>query len=421
MASWARVGDENAITTLHQALIDDLKRSGHLHTTAAEAAFRAIPRHLFLPGVALDLVYSDEAIPTKYLDGVAVSASSQPGIMAVLLEQLELAPGQHVLEIGAGTGYNAALIAHIIGDLGHVVTIDIDEDIVEDARNHLTSAGFDQVKVIYGDGGLGYPADAPYDRIILTVGACDITPAWREQLTRGGRILLPLSIRGVERVIVFESAGDHLVSTWITRGDAVRLRGAMAGSEMRVQLGSEPGLHIEVDDPSLIDGGTVYRLLTGPSRGYSTKLRLTQDEIDGLRLWLALHEPGYCTLMAEGAWADRGIVPCLTMYSGIWPSCSTDGLLDPASMCVLMRAPDQAPAVNDPLALTPFELFVRSYGSDDTLAHRLITQATAWDFANRPSDDGLRIRAYPLESNYIPSATEKSLTKQWTRLVVDWT
>jgi protein-L-isoaspartate(D-aspartate) O-methyltransferase len=106
------------VSTLHQALVDRLKCAGYIHTPAVEAAFRAVPRHLFLPAVAPDTVYTDEAIPTKRLDGKAVSSSSQPAIMAIMLEQLDLHPGHRVLEIGAGTGYNAALMAHIVGDSG---------------------------------------------------------------------------------------------------------------------------------------------------------------------------------------------------------------------------------------------------------------------------------------------------------------
>ncbi|MFQ5793356.1 MAG: hypothetical protein ACE5JI_23035, partial [Acidobacteriota bacterium] len=87
---------------MHQALVDKLKEMGCIRTPQVEAAFRAVPRHLFLPGVPHDRVYSDDAILTKRVDGQVVSSSSQPAIMAVMLEQLDLHPGQRVLEIGAG-------------------------------------------------------------------------------------------------------------------------------------------------------------------------------------------------------------------------------------------------------------------------------------------------------------------------------
>jgi protein-L-isoaspartate(D-aspartate) O-methyltransferase len=127
--------------------------------------------------VGIEDVYTDRAFPTKHADGRPISSSSQPAIMAIMLEQLALEPGQRVLEVGAGTGYNAALIAQIVGQGGQVVTIDIDEDLVSAARQHLAAAGFDRIHVRCSDGGYGYPEGAPFDRIILTASAWDISRA----------------------------------------------------------------------------------------------------------------------------------------------------------------------------------------------------------------------------------------------------
>src|SRR5574339_136221 len=125
---------------LNQALADELKSRGWIQTPDVEGAFRAVLRHYFLPGRPLEEVYSDHVIPTKQdPEGQWISSSSQPAIMAIMLEQLGLEPGHRVLEIGAGTGYNAALMAHIVGETGQVVTVDIDDDLVESAREHLTA------------------------------------------------------------------------------------------------------------------------------------------------------------------------------------------------------------------------------------------------------------------------------------------
>ena len=129
--------------------------------------------------------------------------------MAIMLEQLNPQPGHRVLEIGAGTGYNAALMGHLVGDSGLVITVDIDDDLVESAREHLGSAGLHRVSVVCGDGGLGYADRAPYDRIILTVGAWDIVPAWWKQLKLGGRLLLPLEVKGgVQKSVAFDRMDD---------------------------------------------------------------------------------------------------------------------------------------------------------------------------------------------------------------------
>src|SRR5205823_13707927 len=113
----------------------------------------------------------DDAIVTKRdADGHPVSSSSQPTIMAIMLDQLGVAAGQRVLEIGAGTGYNAALIASIVGADGAVVSIDIDDDLVASAQANTVAAGYPQVRIVCADGADGFAGAAPYDRIIATVG-----------------------------------------------------------------------------------------------------------------------------------------------------------------------------------------------------------------------------------------------------------
>lgn len=104
---------------------------------------RTVPRHLFLPGIPLDETYPHDNIVTYRDDeGMAVSSASQPGIVGAMLQQLDVRPGHRVLEIGAGTGYNAALLARLAGPEGEVTTVDIDEDVAEGARRNLAAAGY---------------------------------------------------------------------------------------------------------------------------------------------------------------------------------------------------------------------------------------------------------------------------------------
>lgn len=186
--------DPHAAQQMHQALVVNLTHDGLLADPAIAAAFRDTPRHLFLPNHSLEEIYADKAIAVKREGDEWISSSSQPAMMAIMLAQLGLEPGQRVLEIGTGTGYNAALIAHIVGPRGRVISVDIDAELIAVARAQLAAAGRTEVELRCADGALGAPDMAPFDRIIVTVGAWDLLPAWREQLAPGGRIVVPLTI-----------------------------------------------------------------------------------------------------------------------------------------------------------------------------------------------------------------------------------
>jgi protein-L-isoaspartate(D-aspartate) O-methyltransferase len=195
---------------LRAELVERLRQSGAIRTNRVATAFETVPRHLFVPGHPLARAYSDDAIITRDRKGIPTSSSSQPGIMALMLEQLDVRAGQKVLEIGAGTGYNAALLSHLVGEGGRVVTIDFQEDVAAAARDHLAAAGAGNVEVIAGDGGAGHAAGAPYDRIIATAACWQIPPAWVDQLAEGGRLVLPLHVNGGELSMALTRHGDEL-------------------------------------------------------------------------------------------------------------------------------------------------------------------------------------------------------------------
>lgn len=189
-------------TTLRRRLVDYLVREGAIRSPQLEAAFADIPREFFLPPeIPLSRVYSDDAIVVKWDEnGQPSSSSSQPFLMADMLETLGLAPGMRVLEIGAGVGYNAAIMAHVLGDGALLTSVDLDPVMADTARRNLHTlaqqlgSSFERVTVIAGDGSLGYAPHAPYDRIIVTVQQWEIAPEWVNQLQVGGLLLMPLTL-----------------------------------------------------------------------------------------------------------------------------------------------------------------------------------------------------------------------------------
>lgn len=178
-----RSAPETKWRPLLETMVDELAASGALRSAAIRRSFVEIPRHLFVDRSWLEEIYSDAPIVTKTdPEGRPVSSSSMPSLIANMLEDLDLRPGLRVMEVGAGTGYNAALLGHVVGASGRVVSIDIDSDIVATARTHVSRTGLTNVRVVAADGAHGFPPEAPYDRITVTVGVREPFPAWVAQL-----------------------------------------------------------------------------------------------------------------------------------------------------------------------------------------------------------------------------------------------
>ncbi|WP_218105732.1 methyltransferase, FxLD system [Micromonospora inyonensis] len=234
---------------LRTAMVAELSEDT-IRSEAVAAAFSVVPRHLFAPGESLDVVYdSNTPLVTKTgTDGTALSSVSAAHIQAVMLEQAEIEPGMRVLETGSG-GYNAALIAELVGPQGAVTSVDIDPEIVARARACLQTAGYDRVRVVQADAEYGVPEQAPYDRIIVTVGAWDIPPAWIAQLSERGRIVVPLRFAGLSRCVAFDLTGGHLVSHSYCLGGFVPMQGAGAYSETLVPINGEATLRVDGPDP----------------------------------------------------------------------------------------------------------------------------------------------------------------------------
>ncbi|MEV1179279.1 methyltransferase domain-containing protein, partial [Nonomuraea sp. NPDC049784] len=278
------------------AMVELLRKRQEISDRVA-AALLAVPRHLFVPDVAPEDAYRDEPIVTKRDDeGRPISSSSQPAIMAAMLDQLGVEPGQRVLEIGAGTGYNAALLAHLVGPEGRVVTVDIDEDIVAQAGRNLGAAGLSQVETVCADGAQGHAALAPYDRVIATVGVWDLAPAWREQLGAGGRLVAPLDLRGVQASVAFERSGDHWAGLSVVPCGFMRMRGPFAGPEAVVVLRRDPDLMLAL--PEQREVGDVLAALDAVPVDVAVE-GVEPARAHNVALWLALHEPRLCALSGK--------------------------------------------------------------------------------------------------------------------------
>ena len=400
------------VADLHRALVDGLVARGAISEARVEAAFRAVPRHLFLPDVSAEEAYRDQVVVTKWLDGEAVSSSSQPEIMAIMLEQLDVTPGHRVLEIGSGTGYNAALLAHLAGASGEVVTLDIDDDIVESARAHLTAADLGRVRVVRADGGLGLAEGAPWDRIILTVGAWDVAPAWREQLRPDGRLVLPLALGGGQRSVAFAPADGHLVSVSLRDCMFIPLRGALAAPPSRLRLRSDPTVELLVNHPDALDAVALDALLEGAAQDIATGIDVAPKELYGGAIqWLALHEAGFAWLVARGPGFETASVPELYLRPGELRM--TAGLVDAAGACFLTRPSATAEA-------THFALGIRAFGESRAVVERATAAIQRWHMAGRPATTDLRVRAFPLESPLPAWADGIVIAKRWHRYVLDW-
>ncbi|GEC07260.1 O-methyltransferase [Streptomyces spinoverrucosus] len=223
-------------------------------------AFAAVPRHLFVPYYYVGVLggyerrwgespdpearerwvrgaYADTPLATRLRDGELLSSSSQPSLMAMMLTELRVEDGNRVLEIGAGTGYNAALLAHRLGDDDLVTTVDLEPEITESARRHLEAAGYHPV-VVTGDGTRGVPERAPFDRIIATCTLGSIPPAWLAQCRPGGRILTPFATGLV--ALTVRDAGYAEGQFLHTPAYFVPLRGTGRPESEPVALGAVP-------------------------------------------------------------------------------------------------------------------------------------------------------------------------------------
>jgi protein-L-isoaspartate(D-aspartate) O-methyltransferase len=194
----AEMSGQDNFQGLRERMVDTQIRPRNIQNAAVLDAMRAVPRHLFVPDDLRPNAYEDRPLPIGRGQTI-----SQPYVVAYMTEALQLAPGLKVLEIGTGSGYQAAVLAHIGA---RVFSIEIIADLASEARRALAEAGYRNVEVRTGNGYMGWPEHAPFDRIIVTAAPPEIPKALVEQLAVGGIMVVPVGTSHQEIVVVNKTA-----------------------------------------------------------------------------------------------------------------------------------------------------------------------------------------------------------------------
>jgi len=167
-------------------------------------ALRSIPRALFVPLSQVDRAYVDEPIPIPH-----GQVTTQPSLVAQMVESLRLTGSERVLEVGTGYGWQTALVAFLAG---HVWSVERWPDLAETARVNLDRCGTHNAEVVVGDGSEGLPEQAPFEAVLVSAAFPRIPPPLAEQLASGGRLVQPIGRGGGEEVVLFERSGEGLVA-----------------------------------------------------------------------------------------------------------------------------------------------------------------------------------------------------------------
>ena len=189
------------------ALVDALLRRGVVSSARVESAFRKVPREEFVPERLRTNAYVDSPLPID--GGQTISA---PHMVAIMAEALDLEDGMCVLEVGAGSGYHAAIVAEMVGPRGHVYTVERVESLAAFAAANLERTGYsERVTVVCGDGSKGLLEHAPYERIFVACGAPDVPQPLVEQLSDGGKMLVPVGGGSYQELIKVERRGERFL------------------------------------------------------------------------------------------------------------------------------------------------------------------------------------------------------------------
>ncbi|MCX4884790.1 methyltransferase, FxLD system [Streptomyces sp. NBC_00847] len=391
-------------------LVSRLVDSGHLRTPEVIAAFRGTDRHRFLPGVDLQSACVDDAVAIKHdATGAMLSCISAPSIVATQLEQLGAQPGHKILEAGAGTGYNARLLSELVALEGHVWTVDVDQDLVDGARKNLAQAGAANVTVALGDGAAGLPEHAPFDRIQFTVGVGDIPVRILDQLARGGRLVIPMRIRGsISRSFAFERDGQtwRTVSTEMMTFVPLR-KGVCNDVRTMVDMAGDGDVRLETYSEQNVDREAIRTVLDqSPAEIYTNVKFRKGDSYEWLYLYLAYVLPNGLSRMPG---SRSGLIPNFG-----WGSMTA---LDNDSLAYLTKREGEDEHG------TFWQIGVIGHGPRASeVADQVATEISEWNqsWGNGLPEPSFRMAVGDARNQLTASEPRFVMDKPCSRLVVDW-
>ncbi|MFJ9523120.1 methyltransferase, FxLD system [Kitasatospora sp. NPDC101801] len=397
--------NERRPEVLRSEMVDRLRAEGAVRSDAVAEAMRTVPREMFAPEAELEAVYdASRAVVTRRDEhGLATSSVSAPSIQASMLEQAGVRPGDRVLEIGSG-GYYAALLAELVGETGSVVTVDIDPFVTDRAARFLDQAGYSRVSVVLADGEEPLKEHGPFDRIVVTVGAWDLSRAWTDQLAEDGVIVVPLRMRGVTRSLALRRDGERLVSESARPCGFVRMQGGGAHDERLVLLrGEEVGLRFDEDpvpDTSGLEG-----VLDQPKVEVWLSVEVGEQEpLDSLFLWLVM-DRRFGQLSVNPKLDTKTVTPANKM--------ACPAVVDGASLAYLsLRKVAEEPA--------RYELGAAGHGPEaGRLTEVIAEQVKTWDTTHRYGADPV----FTVQPAGTPDAELPSgyfIDKRNTRITISW-
>jgi protein-L-isoaspartate(D-aspartate) O-methyltransferase len=198
--------DKDAMRADRDSLVDSLLNKGYIVSPTVEEAMRRVPREEFVPPRLRSNAYVDTPLPIG--SGQTISA---PHMVAIMVEKLALEPGMKVLEVGAGSGYHAAVVAELVAPDGQVFSVERVESLARFAKDNLDRTGYgDIVTVVVGDGSKGLAEHAPYARIFVACGAPEVPSPLTDQLADGGRMLVPVGSRMYQDLLSVERKGSRV-------------------------------------------------------------------------------------------------------------------------------------------------------------------------------------------------------------------